>query len=55
MAITLVVKTFIIDNETTTDAQIATGLNASVTYTTIYGFTCIPISNTQSRLTVIYA
>ena len=55
MAITLLVKTAIIDNNADTSTAIAAALNASATYTTIYGFACIPISNTQSRLIVIYA
>lgn len=55
MAVTLSVKSFIVDiNNITSDADIATGLNDSVTYTNIYGFTCIPISETKARLVVIY-
>ncbi len=54
MTVTLVVKSTVIDNVSDTDSAIAALLNA-VTYTSIYGAFCIPISNTRSRIMVLYA
>lgn len=45
------VKSFIIDNKDTTDAQIATGLT---TTSTVFSISVVPISNTQSRVIIIY-
>ena len=45
------VKSFIIDNVTTTDAQIATGLTVT---SVVFSISVVPISNTQSRVIIIY-
>jgi hypothetical protein len=55
MAITLSAKTVIVDGIVDTDATIATALGDGVTYTSIYGFTAIPISNTKTKIIIIYA
>ena len=47
----VLVKSFIIDNTITTDAQIAAGINIT---STVFSASVIPISNTQSRVIVIY-
>jgi len=47
----LQVKSFIIDSVGTTDAQIATGIGVT---STVFGVSVIPISNTKSRVIVIY-
>ena len=49
--VALQVKSFTIDNSTTTDAAIASGINVT---STVFGVSVIPISNTQSRVIVIY-
>jgi hypothetical protein len=53
MALTLVVKSLVIDNNVTTDTAIASVLNGVVT-THIYSVTIVPISNTQSRVIMVY-
>ena len=55
MAITLVVKTAVIDTKADIDTAIATALNSGITYTSIYGISVIPISNTQAKIIIIYA
>lgn len=45
------VKSFIIDNVGTTDAGIAAGLPVT---STVFSISVIPISNTQSRVIIIY-
>lgn len=47
----LLVKSFIIDNNVTTDAAIASGLGVT---STVFGVSVIPISNTQSRVILVY-
>ena len=54
MALTLVVKSYIIDNVSTADATIATAINTGPTYTHVYGVGIVPLSNTQSRVIVVY-
>jgi hypothetical protein len=51
--LTLVVKSTVIDNNVTTDTAIAAVLNA-VSTTHIYSVTIVPISNTTSRLILVY-
>ena len=53
MAITLLVKTLIIDNIGDTAATIQTWAQ-NTTVTTVHGFTCVPINSQQSRLVLIY-
>lgn len=55
MAITIAVRSFIMDSVSATDTDIATALNADTTYTTIYGVSIVPISNVKSRIVVVYA
>jgi len=55
MAITVSIKSMIVDNNVTTDAAIATALNLGTVFTSIYGVTVVPISNTQSRIIIVYA
>lgn len=45
------VKSFIIDNTVTSDADIETGLGVTAT---VFGISVIPISNTKSRVIVYY-
>jgi len=45
------VKSFVIDNSVTTDAEIATGINIT---STVFSVSVIPISNTQSRVIMVY-
>lgn len=45
------VKSFVIDNTASTDAVIEAGLNITAT---VFAFSVIPISNTQSRVIVYY-
>ena len=45
------VKSFVIDNKDTTDAQIATGIGVT---STVFSISVIPISNTTSRVLIIY-
>lgn len=45
------VKSFVIDNKDTADAAIATGINVT---SVVFGVSVVPISNTQSRVIVIY-
>ena len=45
------VKTYIIDNIRSTDAQIEAGLGVT---STVFGISVIPISNTKSRVIVYY-
>jgi len=45
------VASFVIDNRGTTDAEIATGLPIT---STVFSISVIPISNTQSRVLMIY-
>lgn len=49
--VALQVKSFVINNSTTTDAAIAAGINVT---STVFGVSVIPISNTQSRVVVVY-
>ena len=53
MGLTLVVKSTIIDNSVTTDIAIAAVLNG-VTTTHVYSVTIVPISNTESRVIMVY-
>lgn len=53
MALTLSVTSLIITNVDDADSVIQTWARA-VTTNHIYGFTCVPISNTESRLVMIY-
>jgi len=53
MALTLVCKSLIIDNNTTLDATIAAALNAVAT-THVYSVTIIPISNSKCRVIMVY-
>jgi hypothetical protein len=55
MAITVVVKSTIIDNVSSIDTAIATLLNAAITITAVYSVTIVPISNTQSRVIMVYS
>lgn len=45
------VKSFVIDNKTTADAAISAGINVT---STVFSASVIPISNTQSRVIVLY-
>jgi hypothetical protein len=55
MALTVLVKTYVIDNLTTLDATIAgAAFIGGLTIAHVYGFAVIPLSNTQSRLIIIY-
>lgn len=45
------VKSFIIDNVSSVDSAIAAGINIT---STVFSVSVIPISNTQSRVIVIY-
>jgi hypothetical protein len=54
-ALTLSVKSVVVNNGVDSNSAIATAFNDGVTYTTIYGFAVFPISNTQSRIFVLYA
>ena len=45
------VKSFIIDNNVTTDAAIATGLTVT---STVFSISVVPVSNTKSRVIIIY-
>lgn len=45
------VKSFIIDNNVTTDAAISAGINIT---STVFGVSIIPISNTQARVILLY-
>lgn len=45
------VKSFVIDNKDTTDAAIASGINVT---STVFSVSVIPISNTQSRVIIVY-
>jgi len=53
MALTLVCKSTVIDNNVTTDVAIAAILNG-VTTTHVYAVSIVPISNTSSRLIMVY-
>lgn len=53
MALTLVVESLVIDNVSTADATIAAALNG-VTTTHIYSVTIVPISNSTSRVIMVY-
>lgn len=53
VGLTVSVESTIIDNVTTTDVAIAAVLNG-VTTAHIYGVFCVPISNTQSRVIMVY-
>ena len=48
---TVNVKSFIIDNVSTTDAQIQAGINVT---STVFSISVIPISNTKSRVIIFY-
>lgn len=39
---------------TDSDATIAAALNSGVTYTTIHGVACMPLSNTQWKIIMVY-
>jgi hypothetical protein len=52
MAITPLVSTLVVE-KSDNDGTIQTWLNG-ITITNVYGFTCIPISNTQARLVLLY-
>ena len=45
------VKSFIIDNNVTTDSAIAAGIAVT---STVFAISVVPISNTQSRVLVFY-
>jgi hypothetical protein len=45
------VKSFVIDNNVTLDAAIEAGLNVT---SVVFSISVIPISNTQSRVIIIY-
>jgi len=49
--VVLQVKSFIIDNSATTDAEISTGINVT---STVFSVSVIPISNMKSRVVVVY-
>ena len=53
MAITGLVATLIINVTTTLDATIETWVQ-SLTIAHVYGFSVIPLSNTQARLILVY-
>lgn len=53
MALTLAVKTFTVELDATTDANIAAALN-SVATTHVYGVSIIPISNTKARIVMVF-
>ena len=53
MVLTLAVKSTVIDNNVTTDTAIAAVLNG-VSTTHIYSVTIVPISNTQSRVVMVW-
>jgi len=53
MALTLAIVSKYIDNNVTADSAIATALNA-VTVTHVYSVSIVPISNTTSRLVMVY-
>jgi hypothetical protein len=48
---TVVVKSFIIDNVSTADADIRTGIGVT---STVFSISVVPISNTKSRVIVFY-
>jgi len=54
MAITPVTASLEIDTIGTAVGTINTWLG-TLTITTIYGFTCVPISNTKARIILLYA
>jgi hypothetical protein len=45
------VKSFVIDNKDTADATIASSLNVT---SVVFSISVVPISNTQSRVIIIY-
>jgi hypothetical protein len=47
----LSVKSFLIDNVNTTDAEISAGID---TTSTVFSVSVVPISNQKSRVVVIY-
>jgi len=55
VAVTLSVKTIIVNTTDDTDAAIATAINSGATYTTIYGVSVLQISNTKAKVIVVYA
>jgi len=47
----ILVKSFIIDNKDTTDAQIAAGIAVT---STVFSISVVPISNTKSKCIIFY-
>lgn len=47
----ILVKSFVIDNVTSTDAVIAAGIGVT---STVFSISVIPISNTKSRVIIFY-
>ena len=45
------IKSFVINNVNSTDAEIAAGINIT---STVFSVSVIPISNTQSRVIMMY-
>lgn len=54
MAITPITASLIIDTQATADSTVNTWLG-TLTITTVYGFSVAVISNTQCRVTILYA
>lgn len=55
MAIALSLTTTIFNPTVDTDQAILEALSDNLTYTTIYGTSVIPISNTKAKVMVFYA
>lgn len=49
--VAVLVKSFLIDNNVTTDTEIAAGLAIT---STVFSISVVPISNVQSRVIMIY-